>query len=130
MTDSLLHALIGEETSSVTFVRDYVQLDFDGPQLSLFTWPRVSVGSTNGSMGEPGYRDMLCDLIGRPVLAVAEGTETGLVLDFGHGSVVIKLDPSEVADGPEIALLMGFTDRPGFAVWRPGEYPFDGPEWS
>lgn len=76
-------------------------------------------------MGEPGYRDLLCDLIGCPVLAVTESAEAGLVLDFGHGSVVIKPGPAEVEGGPEIALLMGFMDRPEFAVWRPG-----GPEWS
>ncbi|SNS74062.1 hypothetical protein SAMN05216276_10159 [Streptosporangium subroseum] len=129
MTDSLLSALIGEEMSSVIFIRDYVQLDFDGPKLSLFSWPQIAVDSTVRLMGDPGYRDTLCALIGHAVLAATEDTDTGLVVDFGLGSVVVKPEPSQV-EGPEIALLMGFTDRADWMVWRPGEYPFDGPEWS
>ncbi|MFE3448741.1 hypothetical protein ACFXJ8_07370 [Nonomuraea sp. NPDC059194] len=129
MSDSLLPALVGEEMSSVIFVRDYVQLDFDGPRLSLFVWPRVITDSTVWSMGDPGYRDALCALIGHTVLAATEDAGAGLVVDFGCGAVLVKPEPSHL-EGPEIAMLGGFTGRADWMVWRPGEPPFDGPEWS
>ncbi|MEV6860639.1 hypothetical protein AB0M44_06515 [Streptosporangium subroseum] len=129
MTDSLFPALVGEEMSSVIFVRDYVQLDFNGPRLSLFSWPQIAVDSEVRLMGDPGYRDALCSLIGHTVLTVTEGADTGLVIGFGPGSVVINPEPSQL-EGPEIALLDGFIDRADWMAWRPGEYPFDGPEWS
>jgi hypothetical protein len=128
-SDSLLHALIGEDLASVVFVRDYLQLDFDGPRLSLYVWPQVTFGSTIRVMGDPGYRDALCDLIGHPVVQARESAATGLVLYFDAGAVTIKPTLTEVV-GPEIAMLGGFTDRVDWMVWRPGEAPFDGPEWT
>ncbi|MER7005789.1 hypothetical protein ABT297_22480 [Dactylosporangium sp. NPDC000555] len=127
--DSLLRALIGEDLAEVIFVRDYVQLGFDGPRLSLFVWPRVTLGSTVREIGESGYRDALCDLIGHFVVDVEESSASGLVLNFDIGSVTVKPTPPELI-GPEIAMLSGFVDRPDWMVWRPGEEPFDGPEWS
>jgi hypothetical protein len=127
--NSLLLRLVGEESSSVVFVRDYVQLDFDGPRLSLFVWPQVAAGAEVRRMGDPGYRDALCALIGHAVVSVAERTAVGLVVDFGVGSVVIRPEPEELV-GPEIAMLTGFTERVDWQVWRPGERPFNGPEWS
>ncbi|MBG0825956.1 hypothetical protein HS048_35380 [Planomonospora sp. ID91781] len=129
MTDSLLSALIGQELGSVVFVRDYVQLDFDGPRFTLFVWPQVSLDSAVRVMGDPGYRDALCALIGHTVLATTENPEAGLVVDFGRGSVTVKPQPAHL-EGPEIAMLSGFTDREDWMVWRPQEYPFDDLEWS
>lgn len=80
-------------------------------------------------MGDPGYRDALCEMIGHSVLSVAESTDAGLVVDFGLGSIVTKPEPTELS-GPEIAMLRGFTDRADWMVWRPGESPFDSTEWS
>ncbi|GIH89928.1 hypothetical protein ACFFMN_11990 [Planobispora siamensis] len=127
MPDSLLSALIGQELGSVVFVRDYLQLDFDGPRLTLFVWPQVSVDSTVHSMGDPGYRDTLCALIGHTVLTTAESPDAGLVVGFGRGSVTLKPEPSHL-EGLEIAMLGGFTDREDWMVWRPDEYPFDAPK--
>jgi hypothetical protein len=129
MTDALLPSLVGRELASVTFVRDYLQLDFDGPRLSVFTWPEVTRGARSQSISNPDYRNSLCSLIGHPVRAVTEDSETGLAIRFEPGSVVIKPSPSEV-EGPEIALLNTDADDTGWMVWRPGEYPFDGPQWT
>jgi hypothetical protein len=62
-----LGKLVGREMSSVTFVRDCVQLGFDGPGLNAYTLPTVSCGSEPLSFGQPGYRDTLCKQIGRRV---------------------------------------------------------------
>jgi hypothetical protein len=59
-----LRNLVGGELSSVVFVRDYIQLDFDGPCLSAYTPPTVTRGSESLSLGQAGYRDSLCAQIG------------------------------------------------------------------
>jgi hypothetical protein len=59
-----LGAIVGNDLSSVTFVRDYVQLAFDGPGMNAFTLPTVTSGSESLSLGQPGYRDSLCRQIG------------------------------------------------------------------
>lgn len=129
MTDALLLSLSGRELASVVFVRDYLQLEFDGPRLSVFIWPQVTDGSRNRSIGDPGYRDAPRSLIGHLVRAVAEGPETGLALYFAPGAVAINPKPSDV-EGPEIALLNANAGNADWMVWRPGEYPFDGPQWA
>ncbi|MCP2342142.1 hypothetical protein [Actinomadura rupiterrae] len=129
MTDSLLVALVGHELGSVIFVRDYLQLDFDGPRLTLLVWPRVTVDAQARGLGDHGYRDSLCSLIGHPVRAVEEGSDTGIAVRFESGSIVANPEPDEL-ESCEIAMLSGFSDRTGSMVWRHGEFPFDGPGWS
>ncbi len=77
MDDSLLDALVGSELGSVVFVRDYVQLELGAGRLTLFVWPSVVVDATTTRLGDPGYRDLLCDLIGHPVRSTTESRETG-----------------------------------------------------
>ena len=120
----LLADLVGEDVASVIFVRDHVQLDFDGPRFSLFVWPGVVTRTGLRHWGAPGYRDALCGLIGQTVTAAEESREAGLVVRLGACSVTVKPRPDEVR-GPEIAMLEGFADRPDWMVWRPGEPPFD-----
>ena len=64
--ESLLLGVVGEVLSSVGVVADYVELDFNGPRLSLFVWPTITIdGERPRQLGDPGYRDSLCSLIGR-----------------------------------------------------------------
>lgn len=128
--ESLLLGVVGEVLSSVVVVADYVELDFNGPRLSLFVWPTITIdGERPRQLGDPGYRDSLCSLIGHVVVATEESPSAGLRVDFAHGSVATRPQPTELR-GPEIAMLRGFSDRPDWMVWRPGEGPFDGPNWS
>jgi hypothetical protein len=69
---SILEKLKGREVSSVSFVRDYLQLDFDGPYLNLFVWPQVLRNGTTFDFSNPGYRDALCELIGQTVVGIFE----------------------------------------------------------
>jgi hypothetical protein len=62
-----LRTLVGGELSSVTFVQDYVQPDFNGPGMTAYTMPTVTYGSESLKFGQPGYRDALCAQIGRKV---------------------------------------------------------------
>lgn len=125
MTDSLLSGLVGLELSSVVFVADYLQLDFGGPCLSVYVWPQVVSANHIRGLGDPGYRDALCDLIGRRVTHAGE-PQAGLMIAFDGGRLVIAPTPDEVT-GAEIAMLRGLAE---WMVWRPGETPFTGPEWG
>lgn len=62
-----LSILVGSELSSVEFVRDYVQLRFDGPTLTAVTHGVVTLPDGQYGAATPGYRDALCSRIGRTV---------------------------------------------------------------
>lgn len=121
--NALLGRLVGRELAIVAFVRDYVQLNFDGPLLTCDVWPTVRVGAAQLSVADAGYRDALCSLIGETVVSTTERTRTGLVVEFSAAAVVLHPRWEEL-QGPEIAMLSGFEDR-AWMVWRPGEESFE-----
>jgi hypothetical protein len=89
-------SVIGGELSAVTFVRDYVQLHFDGPTISAYTLPTVTVGDSVFSHISPGYRDALCARIGSTVRAAYADPGQQLRIDFSDGSALsISLRPED-----------------------------------
>ncbi len=82
-----LEKLVGQDLSSVTFVRDYVQLAFDGPGLSAYTMPTVTSESESLSLGQPGYRDSLCRQIGCRVERT-EADDQRVLIIFENGAAV------------------------------------------
>ncbi|PZS31401.1 MAG: hypothetical protein DLM58_11745 [Pseudonocardiales bacterium] len=129
MNEPLIGRLAGATVSSVIFIGDYCQLEFNGPRLSAYVWPKIETHTTVGSFGDLGYRDLLCSVIGHDVEAAHDRPESGIVLDFAIGSIVINPEPSDLS-GPEIAMLNGFVDDPSWDIWRPGEDTFAGRDWS
>jgi hypothetical protein len=85
-TDSLskLDELVGRQLSSVEFVRDYVQLRFDGPCLSAFNLPSIRQGTTLVQAADSGFQDGLCSQIGIEVenVSISDGQ---LILNFVNG---------------------------------------------
>jgi hypothetical protein len=112
---STLDQLKGNSLSAVTFVQDYLQLQFDGPFLNVFVWPRIIVSAESVSFGAPGYRDQLCSQIGKTVGGVTVEADASLRLYFTDGSIIdVSLLP-ESRKGPESVV---FQDGDGgFAVW-------------
>jgi len=102
-----ISALEEQELNSVVFVQDYLQLDFNGPGLTLFHWPEVFVsGSTSlpeGSyaFGEPGYRDALCSQIGERVSGATLQAGAALEIEFETGTIFRSSLRSEDYEGPE-----------------------------
>lgn len=138
MKAPLLSRLAGSELASVVFVRDYLQLVFEpgdsrppDPRvlrpategrfatLSAFTVPTVSRGGRTIGRGDPGWRDGLCDQIGRRVRSAARA-DNALVVEFDNNDVVRISLASQDAVGPEFALLQ-LEDPDEWDVWRPGE---------
>lgn len=115
--------ILTRELSAVTFVRDYAQLSFDSPPLTLWVWPRICRDSSVLHRDRNGYVDALLALIGRRLVSTDELLDIGLVLDFDdHTRLAIPLDGTD-AHGPEIAM---FDGEPG-GLWIPGEPPFQSP---
>lgn len=91
-----LTAITAGELSAVTFVRDYIQLQFDGPTISAFTLPTVVVSNNVFLPPHPGYRDALCALVGRVVAAAYADPGQRLQIDFADGSSLsISLKPED-----------------------------------
>jgi hypothetical protein len=91
-----LKTIVGEQLSAVVFVQDYVQLQFDGSVLTAITCPTVSVREIRSEWGMPGYRDMLCERIGKIVRAVSVAEEQEILIEFDDASVIsISLKPED-----------------------------------
>jgi hypothetical protein len=82
-----LEKLVGRALSSVTFVADYIQFAFDGPGLTAYILPIVSSGSEHLESGQLGYRDSLCNQIGRCVQRV-EVDDQHVSLLFKEGAAI------------------------------------------
>ena len=91
-----LSKIKGEQLSSVTFVMDYLQIDFDSNLLTCYKWPKVTVKTRVYSYGEVEYRNANCELIASNVLDV-KSTEDRIWIEFELGSILfLMVDDSEV----------------------------------
>lgn len=74
---------------SVAFVQDYLELDFDGPLLTLYVWPDVAdADGISIAYGEPGYRDALCSVIGETVTTPELHEGRSMTVEFENGTVL------------------------------------------
>jgi hypothetical protein len=112
--------LVGCEVSGVAFVRDYVEVLFDGPILRSLSDPEVREADGVARFPGPGSRDALCRLIGRVVERVEDGAEA-LVLAVAGGPAVSIPKRSDTA-GPEVAHFVpmrdGRLDVGAMAIWE------------
>ena len=103
-----LHDLVGEEVSSICFVRDYVEIHFDGPILRCFAGPICSMRGVTLEFPQPGSRDTLCMFIGREVTSAIDQVDD-LTLSFADSDQLAVPKRSRAA-GPEIAHLVPCLD--------------------
>lgn len=96
-----LSTIVGSQLSAVVFVQDYLQLQFDGPSLTLLT--PVSVRTSSGEIvadHAAGWRDALCAQITRIVKDVRLD-DCELVVAFADSSAVsVSIRPEDYR-GPE-----------------------------
>lgn len=118
--NSDLALLVGRTVDAVTFVADYSQLQFTLPagvdRVNLYVWPDVMVSGVMRRLGDEGYRDAYCSLIGRAVTAVVEDEVSGLAIEFESDRIGVSLQVGRDF-GWEIATFGG-------SVWRPDTFPF------
>ena len=111
-----LVAIHEAQMSAVTFVRDYVQLHFDGPTLNAFTLPTVLVKDSILAEGDVGYRDALCARIGSTVVAAYADPGDALRIVFSDGSSFsISLRPEDRQTAEAALYLDGQTKE--WASW-------------
>lgn len=91
---------MGCELSAITFVRDYVQLAFDGPNMNAYTAATVSCGAESFRLGQPGYRDALCKPIGSRVARV-EADDERVSISFEDGTTISISLRADDYRGPE-----------------------------
>lgn len=97
----LLEIIVGAQLSSVEFVQDYVQLRFDGPNLTLFVWPSLHFPNRVVRFGEPGYRDELCGRIALKVRQARIRENEDLVINFEDGVELFVSLKAADRTGPE-----------------------------
>lgn len=113
-----LDSIVGSEMSSVIFIRDYIQLVFEGMDrtqtLTAFSIPSVSIMGIDYQNYEQGYRDALCSLINSKVIAVETSQHIALIVHFGDTQKVkVSLKEADY-EGPEAAML---EDGGNLTVW-------------
>jgi hypothetical protein len=94
-------AVIGEELKAVEFVEDFLQLRFDAPLLTLYSWPHVLLTDFSVAYGEPEYRNALCAQIGEKVVRASLEEGDALTIEFENGTVFGLSLREEDVDGPE-----------------------------
>ena len=94
--------LLGEELSGVTFVRDYLQLQFNpGPILHALTPVKVTTTAASATFGESPFANLLIGQIKKVICAVEFHESVELRLLFEDQSTIsISLKPSDYP-GPE-----------------------------
>lgn len=111
-----LSDLVGEEISAICFVRDYVEIHFDGPILRSLSNPLTCDHGTEHRFPEHGSRDALCRLIGSTVREVTLEEHRALrVATFDDCEITILLDAMN-RDAPEAMHFVPQMNGP-IQVW-------------
>jgi hypothetical protein len=105
-----LSIIVGKELSSVQFVLDYVQFRFDAdgidstPCLTVTASMHVGIEGVVFKKGQPGFRDALCERIGKTVKG-ARSLPERFQIEFSDTSTFVVSLSSDDRVGPEAVLL-------------------------
>ena len=105
---ALLDQLLTEDLSGVTFVRDYLQLQFNPPPIiNVYSTCRVHVGGSSVAFGEPDFANRVIGLIGARVTAVDLPSEQALVITLENGAAIEIPYGEGSYEGPEAFEFQG-----------------------
>ncbi|MBD0740867.1 hypothetical protein BG418_05160 [Streptomyces sp. CBMA152] len=105
-----LRLLLGREVSDVCFVRDYVELHFDGPVLRALSDPFGLYGCLGWRFPARGAPAIMRYYVGKTVDGYELDPDWMLAVDFGEHRFAIPLDRASRV-GPEAAHLIGVDER-------------------
>jgi hypothetical protein len=111
-----INELAGTEMSGVSFVRDYVELLFDGTILRMLTPPVVRTATETCRIPDAGCRDLLCSLIGQIVVDFIVIEDDRIEVRYANGATVGVSLRREDRDGPEAAHYVPGDNQP-ILVW-------------
>ena len=87
--ETIREQVVGRRLSGVTFVMDYVQLQFDPPPtINALTPISVASGGRSAVSGEEPFRNLLCEQIPKTIVSVKLHVAESLVLTFEDGSTI------------------------------------------
>jgi hypothetical protein len=87
--DVIAKHLVGRRLSGVTFVMDYVQLQFDPPPtINALTPITVRAGSRTAVSGEEAFRNLLCEQMPKTVISVTLTNGEELSIAFDDASTI------------------------------------------
>ena len=111
----LLEQLLTEDLSGVTFVRDYLQLEFNPPpRINVYSPCSVYSGDASATFGDEGFANLIIGFIGKNVASVDDSDETFIITFEDHSRIVIPFADGRF-EGPEAFVFWGTRDSWG--VW-------------
>jgi hypothetical protein len=125
--DSVLEEIVSEDLAAITFVRDYVQLQFGSPP-TLNVYTPITVRSTAGTCrtGDARFADALTGQLNKRVREVVRRKAEKLELQFEDGSAIeVSLRPDDF-QGPE-ALQYSAAMAPFLSSSSARLFPHDSP---
>jgi hypothetical protein len=108
--------LVHCQLCTVTFLKDYVQLNFDGPMFNFYEFPTVKVGDEEFNSKRFGYCDKICSLIGKAVAYVDEIENFGITIKFEDESTIFLSLKLEDRSSVEAAMFQAGNNE-GWIVW-------------
>lgn len=107
VTTPAFERIIGTDLSAVTFVRDYLQLQFSSDAiLNAMTHVLVSVNDVSVSIGERGFADLMVGQIDKIVQDVIHDENVSLQIIFDDRSLVsVSLKPDDYVGAEAIHLI-------------------------
>jgi hypothetical protein len=108
----LLNQLVGEQLGAVVFVQDYLQLQFDGPQINVYSECRVTANGITTVFGSEPFANHLIGQIAKRVKEVVDHPSQHIVIKFVDESCIEIPYSSE---GPEAVYFQGNNNEWG--VW-------------
>jgi hypothetical protein len=81
-----IESIVGHRLSSVEFARSYLKMNFDGPSVTLFTWPVLATGEFSLEFQDVWYRNELCKRICCKVLHVVTTNPDFILIAFDDAS--------------------------------------------
>jgi hypothetical protein len=103
--------IVGHDLGAVTFLRDYVQLHFDGPSMNVLTPVTVRSGAIATRSSDESFRNAICRQISKSVASVRVDHEDALTITFTDDSTVSISLRVEESVGPEAVIVHGSGSR-------------------
>jgi hypothetical protein len=113
-----LRELAGRQLTAVTFLWDYLQLQFDGPCLNVMNTMAVSSQGQTAKTGDDQFRDLLCGHMGGGQVRAVDMSVAQVSIEFPDGGRIAVLLGGEDYSGPEAIYYYGFQNG-GWGAIRP-----------
>jgi len=111
----ILEELIGKELAGVGFIRDYVEIYFDGPILRYYVFPVLHTSEEIINTEKINWRDSLCSLIGDVVSDIVCEEDIHVEVIFKSGKKLV-VDMTENPPWGEMMHFVPYLNGP-VSIW-------------